>query len=259
MMIDDHAKQSSDNSSRQNKASVEDLHNTLLHTSNPAFRSLAAMGLKGEIIPELEEQPDLKGIAETKDEQIQVTEKKAAKNKISKKAKSKRGKTKDKDKDKVRAETLSSKKKQLGKESIVVTELSQFSQWLGSLATPAIRGSDALKEALTVGDKTEGSEVGSKSDKKKKKNTTSKKGHKTKIKTKAKSKSKKENKSKKKKRSYDSGVVLSDDIFSETLADLLASQGHFRQAMHMYEKMCLIYPEKSRFFAAKIEELNKKE
>lgn len=69
----------------------------------------------------------------------------------------------------------------------------------------------------------------------------------------------KKKKKKKKKRPYDSGVVLSDDIFSETLADLLASQGHFRQAIQMYEKMRLIYPEKSRFFAAKIEELNKKE
>lgn len=42
---------------------------------------------------------------------------------------------------------------------------------------------------------------------------------------------------------------------SETFADLLASQGYREQAVEMYRKLMEKYPEKSRFFAAKIEAL----
>lgn len=42
---------------------------------------------------------------------------------------------------------------------------------------------------------------------------------------------------------------------SETFADLLASQGHIRQAIEMYTRLMEKYPEKSAFFAAKIEAL----
>jgi len=54
-----------------------------------------------------------------------------------------------------------------------------------------------------------------------------------------------------------SRISLKHDIFSETLADLLASQGHTKKAIQMYQRLSLIYPEKSRLFAAKIEELKK--
>lgn len=50
-------------------------------------------------------------------------------------------------------------------------------------------------------------------------------------------------------------MPLADDVFSETLAKLLAERGYPDQAIIMYEKLGLIYPEKSRLFAAKIEEL----
>ena len=42
---------------------------------------------------------------------------------------------------------------------------------------------------------------------------------------------------------------------SETLADLLAAQGYREQAMDMYSELMARYPEKSSFFAAKIEAL----
>ncbi|TVR87442.1 MAG: hypothetical protein EA411_07575 [Saprospirales bacterium] len=45
---------------------------------------------------------------------------------------------------------------------------------------------------------------------------------------------------------------LKPDIASETLADLLASQGHIEEANEMYRKLSLLYPEKSSYFASKI-------
>ena len=59
--------------------------------------------------------------------------------------------------------------------------------------------------------------------------------------------SKKKNKIKKK----DKGII------SEPLANLLAKQGHNEEAIKMYEQLSLIFPEKSAFFAAKIEKLKK--
>ncbi|GEM_PF-3564396 len=45
---------------------------------------------------------------------------------------------------------------------------------------------------------------------------------------------------------------LKPDIVSETLAELLASQGHIKEANEMYRKLSLLYPEKSSYFASKI-------
>ena len=47
----------------------------------------------------------------------------------------------------------------------------------------------------------------------------------------------------------------SDALVSETLAQLLERQGHTDRAIEMYEQLSLIYPEKSSFFARKIETL----
>lgn len=47
----------------------------------------------------------------------------------------------------------------------------------------------------------------------------------------------------------------SDDIFSEHLADLLAKQGHQKRAIQMFEKLILAFPQKSSYFAEKIEKL----
>lgn len=48
------------------------------------------------------------------------------------------------------------------------------------------------------------------------------------------------------------------DLVSEPLAQVLEKQGHYEQAIIMYERLRLKYPEKSNFFAAKIEALKKK-
>lgn len=81
-----------------------------------------------------------------------------------------------------------------------------------------------------------------------------------KKKEKAEKKKKKKGKEKKKglkKKREAAALMLSGDIISETLAELLARQGHTAAAIAMYEKLCLIYPQKSSFFALKIEELSK--
>jgi len=46
-----------------------------------------------------------------------------------------------------------------------------------------------------------------------------------------------------------------EDIVSETLALLYAKQGNMQKAIHIYEKLSLRFSEKSRYFAAQIENL----
>ncbi len=63
---------------------------------------------------------------------------------------------------------------------------------------------------------------------------------------------------KKKRKMHDlakNSLVKSDDMISETLADMLAAQGSNEKAIEMYERLGLIFPEKSDYFAAKIEKL----
>ncbi len=56
-----------------------------------------------------------------------------------------------------------------------------------------------------------------------------------------------------------SNSLLEDNsIVTETLAGILARQGHNEKAIEMYKKLSLQYPEKSSFFAGKIEKLKKK-
>ncbi len=49
----------------------------------------------------------------------------------------------------------------------------------------------------------------------------------------------------------------SKDIISESLAHLLAKQGHKKKAIRMYKRLSLIIPEKSVFFASQIKALKK--
>jgi hypothetical protein len=53
-------------------------------------------------------------------------------------------------------------------------------------------------------------------------------------------------------------VVEPEDLITETLANIYAQQGNFQKAIHFYEKLSLKFPEKSRYFAALIDELKKK-
>jgi len=53
-------------------------------------------------------------------------------------------------------------------------------------------------------------------------------------------------------------VRQKEEIASESLAKLYAKQGHKQKAIEMYEKLGLIIPEKSSFFAAQISKLKSK-
>jgi hypothetical protein len=69
---------------------------------------------------------------------------------------------------------------------------------------------------------------------------------------------KEKKKKKKKKKMHDlaaKSIEEDEDLVSEMLANILALQGHKKQAKTMYEKLCLLFPEKSDYFAAKIEKL----
>lgn len=50
-------------------------------------------------------------------------------------------------------------------------------------------------------------------------------------------------------------LVDQDDIVSETLAQIYAAQGNWPKARATYEKLGLLYPEKSAYFAARFENL----
>ena len=51
-------------------------------------------------------------------------------------------------------------------------------------------------------------------------------------------------------------LVQDEEMASETLADLLAWQGNHKKAIGMYQKLILRFPEKSGYFATKIEKIS---
>jgi hypothetical protein len=50
-------------------------------------------------------------------------------------------------------------------------------------------------------------------------------------------------------------ITENEEIATETLAELLCSQGFQDKAVEMYQRLMLVFPEKSSYFAAKIENL----
>ncbi len=65
-------------------------------------------------------------------------------------------------------------------------------------------------------------------------------------------------KKKKKKQMHElaaKSIEENDDMISETLADILAWQGNYKKSIEMYQRLSLLIPEKSDYFAAKIEKL----
>ena len=48
-----------------------------------------------------------------------------------------------------------------------------------------------------------------------------------------------------------------EDFYTETLGKIYAEQGFSQRALEVYEKLILLYPEKSAYFAAPIEEIKK--
>ncbi|NBC07643.1 MAG: hypothetical protein GVY26_10665 [Bacteroidetes bacterium] len=52
-------------------------------------------------------------------------------------------------------------------------------------------------------------------------------------------------------------ITRHPDVISETLAKLLAQQGEKEQAAEIYERLMLVFPEKSAYFAHRIEQLKK--
>ncbi|HOW25276.1 MAG TPA: hypothetical protein PK711_06355 [Bacteroidales bacterium] len=53
-------------------------------------------------------------------------------------------------------------------------------------------------------------------------------------------------------------VMEHNDIATETLARIYAEQGHFQRAIKIYQQLMLKFPEKSRYFAAQIKNLENK-
>lgn len=53
-------------------------------------------------------------------------------------------------------------------------------------------------------------------------------------------------------------ITENKEVLSETLAELLAAQGEYHKAIEMYQRLMLVFPKKSDYFAEQIEILKSK-
>jgi hypothetical protein len=220
-----------------------DTHSQTLSSSNPALTNIKKLGIPNEL-PKLGQ------------DSIKPTEKPAPVDTSSHKSLAKEIET--------TAEV---------KEDSKDGDLSSFTRWLKSLKQPEVRESELVDPVPSATPKSATpKKVAAPSDEADpvaaepnpqlttEKTETSQEKAEVQEAVVEKKKPKKKKKKKNRKKQADDGdpIILSDEVYSETLAELLESQGHLAEAIAMYEKLRLKYPEKSRFFAAKITKLHKK-
>lgn len=136
-----------------------------------------------------------------------------------------------------------------------------FNSWLSQFKAPVQRGEGKGYNVLLTPLEFE-SPVEKRKEKKKAKKKP-KKGKKQllqMLETKQKALEKRHKKKKKKNRIVAKAVmslVESEDLASETLANILVEQERFKKAIKMYKRLSLKIPEKNAYFAAKIEKIKK--
>lgn len=152
-------------------------------------------------------------------------------------------------------------------------EGSSFVSWLRNLPvkgsyTSLQKATDEDKVVVNA-DETQSAQSEEEDEKpsKAKKKKAKKEKKKEKLKAKKKAKKKKQKKDKRKQGDeampfqgrLEGSLLLSDTIASETLAELLRDHGHKGLARKMYKQLSMNNPEKSRYFAAQIEQIKEEE
>ncbi len=164
-----------------------------------------------------------------------------------KKKKHKRSVTSSKKKEKLKSKKTKKSVVQAHKPAVIVEEeFDSFNAWLQSLNNS--RNAPETEESANV-------------KKKQKKEKQKKSALKTskKVAKKKKSKGKKTDKKKKKNKlqhKIDASLERKPAVVSETLAIIMAKQGHIKEAKNIYSQLILLYPEKSSYFADQIKKLD---